>query len=103
MNQHLHFAMGGIQCDTEGCDYRDDTIKVEDYPEWLNKPCPTCNGNLLTQADFDQIQFLLETVKQINSMSPEQLKELGVHMDDEIVHGEIEMDGTGKVEFKIKE
>lgn len=104
MNQPLQLAIGGIQCDTKGCDYRDDSVKVEEYPEWLNKPCPKCSGNLLTQADFDNVQLLLETAKQFNSLSQDQLRLMGINIseDDEIVKMDIGMNGTGEMDFKIK-
>lgn len=105
MKQVLELNIGGIKCDREGCDYSDASIKVQDYPEWINKPCPNCSENLLTQADFDNVQRLLRTSNLLNSMSPEELALMGVYMpeDDEIVQMNIEMNGTGKVEFEIKD
>lgn len=55
----------GIKCDH--CDYRDDSVQFEDYPLWLNRPCPKCGANLLTQADFDAVVHLLKTCEEINS------------------------------------
>lgn len=43
----------GIKCDMPSCDFRDDTARPEHYKQWLNRPCPKCNGNLLTQRDYD--------------------------------------------------
>ncbi len=49
MEQNLKIS--GIKCDN--CSYKDDSVKFEDYLEWLNKPCPDCGENLLTQKDYD--------------------------------------------------
>lgn len=47
----MKLAIRGIQCDF--CNYKDATVEFEDYPKWLNKPCPHCSQNLLTQEDYD--------------------------------------------------
>lgn len=104
MTQALALNIGGIQCDNEACDYRDDSVKAEDYEGWVNKPCPKCSSNLLTEADYNNVQVLLQSVKMINSMDPEELKALGGNIDDdEIVQMKIEMNGTGEMKFKIEE
>lgn len=43
----------GIKCDNPQCDFKDHTVRIEDYKQWLNWPCPKCGANLLTQADYD--------------------------------------------------
>jgi hypothetical protein len=43
--------IGSIKCDY--CDYRDDNVPTKDYHLWLNRACPKCSANLLTQRDFD--------------------------------------------------
>ena len=43
----------GIKCDNIKCDFNDPTILYINYPEWINKPCPNCGENLLTQEDYD--------------------------------------------------
>ncbi len=47
----VRYESGGIKCDTKGCDWHDDTVLSIDYLDWVNKPCPDCDGNLLTEAD----------------------------------------------------
>jgi hypothetical protein len=44
--------VGGIKCDNINCDYRNDTIPFSDYAKWVNKPCPKCGENLLTERDY---------------------------------------------------
>ena len=104
MEQAVQLNIGGIKCDNEACDYRDDSVKVETYPEWVNKPCPKCSANLLTEADYQNVVMMLEIAKMMNSLTPEQLKALGAEdQGDEIVEMSVEMNGTGEMKFKIKE
>ena len=42
----------GIKCDNEKCDYADPTVQYEEYPNWINKPCPACGENLLTEKAY---------------------------------------------------
>lgn len=56
----------GIKCDTPHCNYRDDTIQFEDYPNWINKPCPICGRNLLTQKEYEQCLRLFAIEKKVN-------------------------------------
>jgi hypothetical protein len=40
-----------LKCDADGCLHRE---HVEEYgPHLIDKPCPICGANLLTQEDFD--------------------------------------------------
>lgn len=83
----------GIKCDH--CDYRKEGVKFEDYPQWLNKPCPKCGANLLTQEDLDSIKMLFSFAELVNAIIPEP--------ENIKVSGFIEMDGTGKMDFKISQ
>lgn len=67
----------GLQCDNPKCGWEDDTIKLEDYEQWLNKPCPKCGENVLTQEDFDNVQLIVNAMAFINTLSPEELEEFG--------------------------
>ncbi len=44
----------GLMCDNPNCDWRDETIKDCDYPNWLNQRCPKCDEIVLTQEDNDR-------------------------------------------------
>lgn len=46
----VELTISGIKCDY--CDYRDDSVEFSDYPKWLDKPCPHCGHNLLTETDY---------------------------------------------------
>ena len=52
--------IGGIKCDNPHCNYKDMSVKYEEYPDYLNKPCPICGWNLLTQQDYDIVQRIVK-------------------------------------------
>lgn len=90
MDKTVKATISGIKCDAEGCDYRED-IQSEDYSEWVDRPCPDCGANLLTEADFKLIQALLDVTSAINEIFPP-----GSFSEDEPLLGfEIKMDGSG--------
>ena len=60
--------MACIKCDNPECDYRDDSVKYEDYPNWLNKPCPKCGQNLLTKEDYKVCRFLVKLSNLYNKL-----------------------------------
>lgn len=69
MKEPLELIISGIKCDV--CSYRDNTVEFMDYPKWLNKPCPECQSNLLTQKDYDRClrdMKIVERLKQIGTV-----------------------------------
>jgi hypothetical protein len=98
-----HVNISGIKCDNPLCDYIDASVKFEEYADWVNKSCPKCGENLLTQEDYDfclnsdnMVENLLELLpegfdKQLDAMlaaegiSQDDLKEIGSRISfDEI-------------------
>jgi hypothetical protein len=73
--ERIQLTCSGLKCDNESCDYENPTIKVEDYKEWIDKPCPKCGENLLTQEDFDNTMVVIEMTKMFNDM-PEDMFQL---------------------------
>ena len=86
----------GIKCDSKDCDYDEPNIVADKYSEWLNKPCPECGANLLTQADYDAVEMLMLVTEKINKYCPQ--SEEG----DKTATVSIGMDGTGKMDFRMK-
>ncbi len=66
---------GGLVCDNPECDWEDKNITFENLEEWLNKPCPKCGQNLLTEEDFLNAQILRKSVEFINTLTQEELEE----------------------------
>lgn len=93
----IDYKIKGIKCDNPDCDFRDDTVKYEDYPLWLNKPCPKCGANLLTKEDLETTKTLIKIVNIINRvMRPFMFN----FKKGKQVKISVEMNGTGKAKFK---
>jgi hypothetical protein len=95
MANPVELNISGIKCDA--CDFNDMSVKVEEYSEWVNKPCPKCGANLLTEADYNNVKMLMEIAKITNSALPSN------ELTEERVSMEVKMNGTGNMDFKIKE
>lgn len=96
----VEYKIGGIKCDNPKCDFKDMNAKFEDYPLWLNKPCPKCGWNLLTQEDLNTTKTLLKLVNIINFITKPFMP---FFKNNKKVKVKAEMDGTGKVLFKKTE
>ena len=57
----------GLICDNKNCDYVDKTVlHTDNLANFINKQCPKCNENLLTQQDYELNQKALEVIACIN-------------------------------------
>lgn len=65
---------GGIVCDNPTCDYKDPAAGFDTFHEYLNKPCPKCGENLLTQEDYDNAMLVYKSIQYVNSLNEDQLK-----------------------------
>jgi predicted nucleic-acid-binding Zn-ribbon protein len=93
MKDSLGLLIKGIKCDN--CDYRDDDVSFDDYPQYLNKPCPECGENLLTQADLDATKKLIDAVKILNKLIPR------AHDDELELHIPLQMNGSGSINVPV--
>lgn len=99
--------MGGIKCDNPNCNYRDDSVKPEDYPKWVNKACPICGSNLLTEADYKAFMKTINTVNRINRIYyklPKFLKNYFEKDSDKTkkeMSWSVNFDGTGTVKHHV--
>lgn len=91
----ITYEIGGIKCDTTGCAYEDMSVTVSQYPQWVNRPCPLCGGNLLTEADFNTVQVMIGLTDQINRVAPSLNLPEG-----EMTITEITLDGSGIPKIK---
>lgn len=58
-----------IQCDNPRCDYKvknETGNPNEDIKGYLNKPCPKCGENLLTEQDYIQSLQLMKVINWLN-------------------------------------
>ncbi|EWG08878.1 hypothetical protein [Cytobacillus firmus] len=96
MENGITAHIGGLKCDSPTCDYKDDSITLEQYESYIDAPCPDCGAPLLTLEDYNQVQKILSLVDLVNSL-PEPT-------EDSKEKGKIsfEFNGTGKVNVKIE-
>lgn len=84
----------GIKCDNKNCDFRDMSVPYEDYPKWINRPCPKCGANLLTMHDYKVCRTVMALSKLFNNVDvPEKAIDTEMH---------IELNGTDEVAFDIR-
>ena len=81
--------ISGIKCDS--CDYKDSSILMKDYDTWLNKACPVCGANLLTELDYNTVKKLSSIVK----FQSENLFENSIY--EPILVTSLEMNGSGDI------
>jgi hypothetical protein len=90
-NKSFSVQVAGIKCDNINCDYEDDSVSVDDYENYLNKPCPICGENLLTQADYDTVKSFLQAEHILSGI---ELKE-----DEPQLQCNVSMNGTGEIKL----
>lgn len=56
----------GVKCDY--CTWRDSTVKLKDLPSYIDKPCPECGHNLLTEGDFDRFLLAMKVVQSVKPL-----------------------------------
>lgn len=82
--KNVEMNCSGIKCDH--CDWRDDSVSVDDYGQWVNRTCPKCGEVVLTEKEYNDVMKMKQAVDIINSMSAETIEELGKKLSpDEII------------------
>jgi hypothetical protein len=56
----------GIKCDNPACGYHENTVPFTNFSDYINKPCPDCGANLLTEKDALSIIRYHEAVNFVN-------------------------------------
>lgn len=94
MKETVKLSIHGIKCDNPKCDYEDMSVQYEDYPNWLNRPCPKCGANLLTNKDFKTVKVLVEAERIVNKFFGKNKES----KDESRVSMTLDLHGTGDVE-----
>jgi hypothetical protein len=81
----------GIKCDH--CTWHDNSVRFEDYNAWLNKPCPVCGHNLLTEIDLKTAKKMLVVTRFINRY----FGWMAYFLPKDVYRSEIHMNGTGEI------
>ena len=71
------------------------SVRFEDYPAYLNKPCPKCGQNLLTEHDYNVAKMVMGIAKLIRRFE--------VPDDGRCTELEIGLNGTDDVKVGIRE
>jgi hypothetical protein len=98
--QAINLNIKGIKCDNPECNFRDDSALYKEYSNWLNKPCPRCGTNLLTETDLRTIKIMVLAANILNWVLKPFLKPCPYARK---VRVKCEMNGTGQVLFKPEE
>ncbi len=64
----MELIISGLKCDTPHCNYRDDSVKFEDYPKHINSKCPICQSNLLTEQEYITCLRYYKSVEIMNKL-----------------------------------
>lgn len=100
MKQAVKIDFGGLQCDNPICNYRDDSVRREEYEASINKPCPECGESLLTLKDYQKV---LEMEKKAESMNnfinklPKPIQKLIIKEDSSYTKVPLRSDGEGNI------
>lgn len=79
---NLEIQGSGLQCDNPDCKWSDNTITEDTYKDWLNRPCPKCGQNILTEEDYANAETIRLAAKFINTLSKEELQKLTESIGD---------------------
>jgi hypothetical protein len=71
----------GLQCDNQKCDWTDVTIGVETMKDWINKPCPKCGENVLTEHDYNLARKMNDVIDFVNTLTVEQIDKISKNVD----------------------
>jgi hypothetical protein len=98
MNEYVGVNVKYIQCDASGCDYiTHDGVSNDTLVNWLNRPCPDCGENLLTDADYKEFDNHLKLAKFFNAVVDKvaPMSEEELTGQEKVVFAELETDGAG--------
>lgn len=56
----------GIICDNPKCDFEDKSVTEKDLKLHINRECPKCGDNLLTQKDYNHHKTFIKIINFIN-------------------------------------
>lgn len=62
----------GLKCDNKECNWIDNTITEEQYPDYINATCPCCGETLLTIETYENVlknKFFLQNINDIVSQN----------------------------------
>ena len=88
---NVELNISGLKCDNPNCDYNDPSVPFSDYEKSVNKPCPKCGDNLLTQDDYNQTLQMVQAVELLNKMTPEEIDALSANLSEEEIDSALDV------------
>lgn len=70
MKEQVKVKIEGIKCDNPGCDYVNTSVNINNFQEWVDKPCPQCGEILLNKSDYKFAKFSIGVSNIINKILP---------------------------------
>lgn len=102
MKNEISVNAKGIKCDH--CDFNESEVELENFKEWIEKPCPKCGGNLLTKEDYSALMTLIGLANLHNEIVRFGQKGNEPHPEDEkMLSIRIQSDGQGNLRIIEKE
>jgi hypothetical protein len=98
----MNIISHGIKCDNTNCDWNDESIPTSQFIDWLNKPCPKCGENLLTEEDYNSYLIFVKKLEEINELYPPKEGEELYHSVYDI-HNGIHLVSLEKVDQELPE
>jgi hypothetical protein len=92
--------VGGLKCDNPDCEWNDMSIPFSDYEKSINKTCPECGENLLTQENYDQIIQIKQTMELLASYSEDEINALVANLSEDEMDQALDM--MNKLKMKKK-
>ena len=86
MENAVNTFIQGIKCDNPDCTFKDISVPFTDYQNYVNKPCPECGMNLLTEEDYKTCLLIKRYTELANKLikNPEQYETKGISVN---LHG----------------
>lgn len=66
----MEFITFGLKCDNPKCDWKDESIGLDNYEEYLNTACPECGESVLTDGDMANVKIAKALVDTYNKKYP---------------------------------
>lgn len=96
--ENVGLLIKGIKCDTKKCNYEDSSVTFEDYPKWVNKPCPKCGGNLLSEADYLNCKLLISLTESLGGNFYDEEDHIP-NRENKKCSLKMKMDGSGEIKI----
>lgn len=90
----------GLKCDNPNCNWSDMSVPFSDYEKSINKPCPECGENLLTQDDYDQVIQIKQAMELMATFSEEDLNNIVSGLSEEEI--DAALDKMNQLKMKKK-